>query len=249
MEILQNNNNKTRRRQKTNGVMAAVVLIAVGIIFLGKNLGYIDRSIFKILVSWQMLLVALGTWSLIKRQYSGGLVLLIIGMFFLIPHLTGWMNGGWVRTYWPILLIAIGVILIVRKMLPQNSNRHNKECCFKEDNRSENGYLHSDTMFGSVKHIILDPSFKGASVKNSFAGTIIDLRGTKLDATETFIDVDCLFGGIEIHVHSSWYIISEAKPMFGGYEDKRFNTGIEVDYAHKLIIRGNLTFSGLDIKN
>lgn len=249
MEIIQNNNNKTRRYQRTNGIMAAVVLIIVGLVFLGKNLGYIDRSIFRMLISWQMLLVVLGLWSFIRRQYSGGLVLLAVGVFFLIPRITGWVDGGWIRTYWPVLLIAIGVILIVRKMLPQSNSRHNRGHNFREENRSENGYLRSDSMFGSVKHIILDPVFKGASVKNSFAGTIIDFRGTKLAATETFIDVDCLFGGIEIHAPSSWYIVSELRPMFGGYDDKRFKDGVDVDYDHKLVIRGSLSFSGLEVKN
>lgn len=249
MEIIQNNNNKTRRYQRTNGIMAAIVLIVIGLTFLGKNLGYIDRYIFRILISWQTLLIVLGLWSLVRRQYSGGLMLLVVGTFFLIPRITGWVDGGWMRTYWPVLLIAIGVILIVRKMLPQNNRKRNRGHNFREGNQSENGYLHSDNMFGSVKHIILDPVFKGATIKNSFAGTIIDFRGTKLDASETFIDVDCLFGGIEIHAPSSWHIISEVKPMFGGFDDKRFKEGVETDYNHKLIIRGNLTFSGLEVKN
>lgn len=248
MEIIQNNN-KARHHQRANGIMTAVVLIVVGLIFLGRNLGYIDRSVFRILISWQMLLIVLGLWSIIKRQYSGGLVLLVIGTFFLIPHATGWIHAGWTRTYWPILLIAIGTILIIRKMLPKNSRRHSKAHDFKEVNQLENGYLRSDNMFGSVKHIILDPVFKGATIKNSFAGTIIDFRGTKLDTSETYIDVDCLFGGIEIHAPSSWHIVSELKPMFGGFDDKRFKEGVEVDYQHKLIIRGSLTFSGLEVKN
>ncbi len=249
MEIIQNNNNKTRRYQKANGIMAAIVLIVVGLIFLGKNLGYVDHHVFRILISWQMLLIALGLWSIVRRQYSGGLVLLAVGAFFLIPRIVGWADGGWVRTYWPVLLIAIGVILIVRKMLPQDNNRHHRGHSFREDNRSDNGYLRSDNMFSSSKHIILDPVFKGASMKSSFAGTVIDFRGTNLGAAETFIDVDCLFAGIEIHAPSSWLIVSELRPMFGGYDDKRYKDGVEVDYAHKLIIRGNITFSGLEVKN
>ncbi len=229
--------------------MVAVILIVVGLIFLGKNLGYVNHDTFRILISWQMLLVALGAWSLVKRQYSGGLILIAVGAFFLVPSIVGRIDGGWVRTYWPLLLIAIGVILIVRKMLPQNNNRQHSRHGFREGSPLDNGYLRSDSMFGSTKHIVLDPVFKGASIKNSFAGTIIDFRGTKLEATETFIDVDCLFSGVEIHAPGSWYIVSQLRPVFGGYDDKRFKDGVEVDYDHKLVIRGNLNFSGLEVKS
>ena len=248
MEIIQNKNNKTRH-QRSNGIMAAVVLIVVGLIFLGRNLGYVETYLFRILISWQMLLIVMGLWSIIKRQYSGGLILLAVGAFFLIPRIVGWVDGGWIRTYWPILLIAIGVILIVRKILPQGTKSYDDRNSFKEDYYAESGYLRSNSMFGSAKHIILDPVFKGASIKNSFAGTIIDFRGTKLDADKTYIDVDCLCGGVEIHAPSNWHIVSELKPMFGGYDDKRFKEGVEIDFSHKLIIRGNLTFSGLEVKN
>ncbi|MDR0661253.1 MAG: DUF5668 domain-containing protein [Prevotellaceae bacterium] len=251
MEMIQNNNNKTPRYQRTSGIMAAVILIVVGLLFLGGNLGYIDTRTFRIFVSWQMLLIVLGAWSVIRRHYAGGLVLLAVGIFFIIPRIAGItaFHGGWVRTYWPVLLIAIGVILIVRKMLPKNNRRHHRGHDFKQMNQSDNGFLRSDNMLGSVKHIILDPVFKGACIKNSFAGTIIDFRGTKLDAAETFIDVDCLFGGIEIHAPSTWHIVSELRPMFGGYNDKRFKENVDVDYNHKLVIRGSLTFSGLEVKN
>lgn len=248
MEVIQNNNNKTRRCQKSNGVVGAVILIVVGLIFLGRNLGYVDHQLFRILISWQMLLIVLGICSIVKRRYSSGLVLLAIGAFFLIPRITGWVDGGWARTYWPILLVALGVILIIKKMSPQKSKRCGCRHRVKEVNHSDNGFLNSDNMFGSVKHIILDPVFKGGSVKNSFAGTIIDFRGTKLEGETTYLDIDSLFGGIEIHAPSTWCIISELKPVFGGYDDKRYNGG-EVDYTRKLIIRGGLTFSGLEIKN
>lgn len=248
MEVIRNSNNKTRRYQRTNGIMAAIALIVLGLLFLGRNLGYVDTQTFRIFVSWQMLLIVIGLWSMVRRQNSSGLILLAIGTFFLIPRLTGWIDGGWIRTYWPVLLIAIGAILIIRKMLPQNNRRHNKRNGFRESSQTENGYLHSDTMFGSVKHIILDPVFKGADIKNSFAGTIIDLRATKLDAGETYINVDSLFGGIELYVPNSWHVVSEVRPVFGGYNDKRFNR-IEVDYQHKLIIKGNITFSGVEVKS
>lgn len=248
MEIIQNSSNKTHRHRKVNAVWYAILLIVVGLIFLGKNLGYIDHYTYKMLISWQMLLIVIGLFAVAKRQYAGGLMLLAVGAFFLVPRMVGWVDGGWVRTYWPLLLIAVGMILIVRKMLPQANNKHS--CChFREENRLADGYLRSDNMFSSVKHIVLDPAFKGATIKNSFAGTIIDFRSTKLDAAETVVEVDCLFSGIELYAPGSWYITSELRPVFGGYNDKRFKDGVEVDYNHKLIIRGNITFSGLEVKS
>ncbi|KAA6309267.1 hypothetical protein EZS27_039202, partial [termite gut metagenome] len=37
---------------------------------------------------------------------------------------------------------------------------------------------------------------------------------------------------------------------FGGIDDKRFHSGfIEIDNSRKVIIRGKVVFSGLEIKN
>ena len=45
------------KEKRTNGYLIATLFIIVGILFLLRNLGMIDPSLFDLLVSWPMLLV------------------------------------------------------------------------------------------------------------------------------------------------------------------------------------------------
>ena len=252
MEIIQGNNNNKPYHNRSNGYVAAILLIIIGLLFLGRNLGIVDRSVLRIFVSWQMLLVVLGFWSIFRKQYFGGIILLAIGCFFMIPKLIN-VNGNWMHTYWPLIFVLLGILLLLKHN--KIFNGHSRQNCVKDTGEAgtfyhlEDGYLNSENTFGSVKHIVLDPVFKGANVKTTFAGTIIDLRRTFLDDSEIIIDVNCVFGGIEVYAPTNWCIVSEIKTLFGGYNDKRHQSGETIDYEHKLIFKGNLTFSGIEIKS
>ncbi|MDR1054380.1 MAG: cell wall-active antibiotics response protein [Prevotellaceae bacterium] len=248
MEIIKNKNNKSYRH-KTNGYIVAIIFILIGLLFLGRNLGIVNSYVFNIFISWQMLLIVLGLWSIFRRQYSGGTILLIIGAFFIIPELTA-SNKDLVHTYWPLIFVLLGVLILFKRNRSRRYSRINRMCS-KNDVPyiSEDGFFRSENTFGAIRHIVLDPVFKGAMIKNTFASTIIDLRRTTLDMPETFINIDCTFGGIEIYVSSNWYVISDINPVFGGCDDKRYQPNENIDYEHKLIIKGSLNFSGIEIKS
>lgn len=40
--------------------------------------------------------------------------------------------------------------------------------------------LHSENVWGAARHVVLDELFKGAIVRTSFGGTVIDLRHTHI---------------------------------------------------------------------
>ena len=113
---------------------------------------------------------------------------------------------------------------------------------------SENGYLRSDNAFGSVRHVVLDELFKGASIRASFGGTVIDLRHTHLAPGETYIDIDCTCSGIELYIPSDWNVLPQCNAFAGGCEDKRWQ-GANINKESTLIIRGNISFGGLEIKD
>ena len=100
-----------------------------------------------------------------------------------------------------------------------------------------------------MRQIVLDPVFKGARLKLTFAGTVLDLRKTTLAAEETYIDVESSFGGLELYLPEHWIVIDKVTPVFAGVEDKRFRPVTESDTTHKLIIRGSIQFSGIEIKS
>lgn len=232
-------------------VVIAALFIVVGLMFLGKNLGLIDPYLFHIVISWQMLLVVIGISSLFKRHLFGGIALIGLGTYFLLPEITG-IENDWIRTYWPVVLVIIGIGLLFKKKrhrsFEQRWESKHPECA-KEEFRSEDGFVISENTFGSIQQIVLDPVFKGAQIKNTFGGTILDLRRTSLGEPQTFVDIECTFGGIEIFVPNHWNIQNQVRPLLGGCDDKRYNTSVIIDQEHLLIIKGTVTFGGVEIKS
>ena len=56
------------KEKRTNGYLIATLFIIVGILFLLRNLGMIDPSLFDLLVSWPMLLVVSGIFMIFHRR-------------------------------------------------------------------------------------------------------------------------------------------------------------------------------------
>lgn len=229
---------------KLNIVVTAAVFIIVGLLFLGRNLGMVDEYLFHTLVSWQMLLVVIGITQLIKSNFIGGLILITVGAYFLVPSAYG------LGTYWPVLLIIIGVGILLKLVRKGGSYTHHHQHGNQrvETISGGDGFVKSDVTFGGAKHIVLDPIFRGADLDASFGSITLDLRKTTLEAKETYIKVDASFGGIELFVPSNWNIVVEVDTTMGGVTDKRF-VSHETDNEHKVIIQGDITFSGLELKS
>ncbi|MDR0538654.1 MAG: cell wall-active antibiotics response protein [Tannerellaceae bacterium] len=228
----------------------AILLIIAGLTMLGHNLGWINNDVYRIIMSWPMILIAMGVLSFFKRQHIAGIIFVSIGSYFLLFRIIG-IEGDQMRHYWPIMLVFIGITLIFRR----HHHRHIRpwtrfRTCRHGDAKEkvEDGFVTLDVSFGSTKTIVMDPVFRGADIDCSFGSVSLDLKRTVLEAPETIIDIDISFGGAELRLPSSWYVVVQSNNSFGGCEDKRWLSG-EIDYEHKLIIRGNLSFSGIEIKD
>ncbi len=235
---------------KLNTIVTAAIFIIVGLLFLGRNFGIIDSYLFHILVSWQMLLIVVGVVNLIKRHFFGGVITIAIGAYFLLPEISG-IKGEWAGMFWPVLLILVGIMILFKPKRHRFNSHWDKRRpeYAKEIYSSEDGFVVSDNTFGSVQQIVLDPVFKGAQIKNAFGGTVLDLRRSKLEAPRTFIDIDCTFGGVEIYLPSDWNLQTQIDAFIGGCDDKRYNSSVEIDKEHILVVRGKVSFGGIEFKS
>jgi len=235
--------NKPSWHRKLNTFVTALVFIVAGIFLLGRNQGWVDPSLFNVVVSWQMLLIVIGVTFLIKKNIIGGVILIAVGSYFLIPFVYG------IGSFWPLILVATGIFILFRAK--KNRNAVKKEQYSLDGTKTvenESGFVVSDVTFGSARHIVLDSPFKGASLDATFGGIILDLRHTNLEMKTTYIDVDVTFSGIDIFVPSSWSLVIEAEATLGGINDKRLLSQ-EVDKNHQLVIRGDITLGGVNINN
>lgn len=253
MHIVQENPFQHRNRMTT--VFAAIGFIAAGVLLCGHNAGWISDYWYYILFSWPMILVLIGFSSFFQWKIGQGIALWTVAAFFIYPRLLGenpihyWESWpGEVQTYaLPALFILGGVCLLIDLMF-RSKQRQCRGYGSDGSMQEENGYVYGITSFHNLRHTVSAPVFKGARLNASFGSLALDLRQTQLDAFDTYIDLRSSFGGIELYVPSNWNVVTEAHSSFGGLNDKRF-LGHDIDYSHKLIIRGSITFGGVEIKN
>ena len=204
--------------------LVASLFILSGILLFARNMGWITAELFSTIVSWYSLFIILGIYSMIRRHFVGGIILLLIGVYFLLGGLS-WLPENSQAMVWPLALIIAGVLLI-----------------FKSRRRGPWSHSHM------AHHVVLDELFKGAIVRTSFGGTVIDLRHTHIALGATYIDLDCSWGGVEIYVPSDWKVVFKCNTFFGGCDDKRWHNG-DINHESILVVRGTLSFGGLEIKD
>lgn len=236
------------------GYVIAFLFIAIGLLFLGRNLGWIEWDVFDLIVSWPMLLVVWGIIVIFRHHLVGGAIMIGIGIYFLFPKLN-WVTYGWMHTYWPLGLVALGLIILLKRRDHRYTNDYGKkkQCFFTKHSSSyldntQEGYVHSSVSFSNIKHIVLDPVFRGGHLDISCGGVVLDLRRTTLEAPETILQIDCSFGGVELYIPEHWLLQMETNAFLSGCDDHR-SRGQQIDPDHVLVIRGDLTFSGIQIKS
>jgi len=106
-------NNRKRR-----GIFGPILLITIGLIFLGNNLGLIPGDGWEMIWRlWPVLLIVAGLNELIRREGIAWPILLIgAGVFFLLNNFGPrvWISWTQIIQLWPILLIAAGIDLVFK---------------------------------------------------------------------------------------------------------------------------------------
>lgn len=247
---------KFQERHHRNGFGIAIVLIIVGILFLGFNTGVIPEQYRPILISWEMFLIFLGALFLFRRHVVGGIVLIFIGGFFILPKLTA-ISGNYIQMYWPVLLILLGVILLFsrfnrrKQVFTRNTTYLHQSASDGSESGTRDHYsIQKDVSFASDELVVLDPEFEGGKVNVTFGEVKIDLRRTSLAVSEVVIEVNVSFGNIIFYVPSDWNVKLQLNSVFGGFEDKRiFPLENQIDQRKTLLIVGSTAFGGGELRN
>ncbi len=254
----------------TKGVGFGLFLILLGSVFLGLKTGMIPGQLEAVIISWPMLLIFIGIVNLFKRHWISGIILIVIGKFFLVPriievypNLLPGLNANFVHIYWPLLFIFAGMLIILQKFIfPQwGFGNFDSNCEQKRHYRHEHHHYRNNktnwsntdgfsknSIFGSGEHIVLDPEFKGGELNAVFGGIILDLRRTNLPEGDTCLDINAVFGGITIYVPNDWYVETHLDAVFGGFQDNRLPIEPK-DKTRKLIITGACVFGGGELRN
>jgi len=226
-------------------MVPAMVLIAVGAIFLLNNLHIVyAHEIFRF---WPAILIAVGMVKLVDSNDTGGRagggILIGLGAFFLARNL-GFIDIG-LGDLWPLILIAFGLLMLFERA---GSPFH-----FGIKVSSGNGGARMNkesAVFSGGKRVISDQSFTGAKFDAVFGGFEVDLRKANIEADSAVLDLNAVFGGIEVKIPESWNVVMKGAGVFGGYVDNTLHPDPRIYPNPKnLFVKGGAVFGGVEIKN
>jgi len=240
------NENFPKQKQMKKGAFGVIVILA-GLLLLAFNFDILSGDFRHVIFSWQMLLITIGLVSLFTSESrTPGLILVFIGGFFIIPEIFDF-HISFIKLFWPMLLIGIGVLILFRKGFL--SDHHRSRRVMSDPGHIEEGYLNETNIFSGSKHKIVHQVFKGGRVSNIFGGTEIDLTQATLGEGRNELVIDCIFGGVTVIVPSDWKVVLNISSILGGFSDKRTYIKESTDPSRILVIRGSAIFGGGEIKS
>ena len=269
------NNIDQLNRTPKNKVLAGVILLAVGGVLLIKQFDFFFFPNW--LLSWPLGLIVLGLYYGAKHNFRKPFwfVLVIIGVANLLDDAIPNFDVG--DFTWPIMLIAFGVWIIMRKRgepgVP-NSDYWDKK--YKADTYSgekplanfdteateataaepvgkmpppsQDDYLNATAIFGGVNKTILSKNFQGGDITNVFGGTELDFTQADIHG-RVIIDITQMFGGTKLIVPANWHVIPDLAAVFAGVDDKRIKTSQPNTTDKVLVLKGVSLFAGIDIRS
>ena len=251
-----NDDRRERRRQLLAGLMIGgrshpeasrvgfvwgLMIAAIGALLLLDHLDLI--RVGSLLRFWPMILVCFGIGHLFTPSSRiWGVILILIGAVFQLNNL-GILHEG-IADLWPVLIIVVGLFLMWAAMRPP--------VILSSPGDPSSDTLNAAAIFGGCERRINSQHFRGGRSTSIFGGVELDFRDADIEGEEATLDVNCIFGGVEIRVPTTWSVNSHSIPVLGGYSDKTHrapNADPSAPKRKTLIITGVCVFGGVEISN
>jgi predicted membrane protein len=242
--------NSPRRR----GSIFALILIVAGVLLFLDNLGFLP--IQNIRAYWPLLPVAWALAVIERRRGAHALIrasavivfggLLLLGNLHVI-HMTA-------RLFAPLVLIYLGIIILIKggdRTCHWPPRRFGAGSSLREPRFSGNRVMETAVFSGSEWRVE-SQNFEGGKVEAVFGGVELDLTGATITAPDrrVVLELNAVFGGIEIRVPRTWRVERESAAVFGSFEDKTVPPRPEPGFEPAtLVIRGNAVFGSIEVKN
>jgi predicted membrane protein len=252
------------------GLIGGVVLAGIGVLLLLQNLnipGFDDLERY-----WPVILIVVGVAQASRSIGMGGKVwggaVFMVGVVFLLQNFGIIQHDVW-RFLWPGILILIGLGMLARAIdrhtytgpgaaaAAEDANTMGEDIknrIISDWNRSRTtvsvDHLAEWAVFSGVRRRLDTQDFQGGEAFAMFGGVEIDLRKAAMKRDEVVVEVNAIFGGVDVRVPENWTVIVRGAGIFGGYEDKTMDSRAapEGKQPH-LIVNGFAVFGGVTIQN
>jgi len=229
---------------RKKSIVTGSIVILFGVLWLLDEARLIPFYIWnEVIISWQMLLIAIGVISLSSaKNRTAGFVLITVGVIFMILKFWDLNN----EVLFALGLIAIGGFIIYTAF---NKNKSDHRRYFPQ-NKGDTSYFEISNVFSGTNRTINSNNLKAGKVTSIFGGSEINLTQVSSPEEEITIEIFTLFGGTSLIIPPDWEVVVDVQPVFGGIDDKRRTyqpaTG---EVGKRLVIFGTVIFGGGDIKS
>jgi len=232
-------------RSTVSGIIIGALIVTVGVAVLLDNLGIVRfHDIWRF---WPLLLVAYGASRLLEARNSaayvwGGLMTLIGALLLLDNFHILMFNFDFFDVFWPVVIIGFGVSLLLRTL----ERRSSGGAAAAVTNPDVNVWC----IFSGFKRRIDAQDFKGGDIVAVFGGVHLDLRHAAISGDRASIDVNAMFGGVDIRVPENWLVTMKGVGVFGAFEDKTVRPRPDPNVkSPELVITGTGVFAGIKADN
>jgi len=234
---------RRRYRSGNHGIFFGAIVVAVGVLLLLDNLGIFRfRDVWQY---WPVLLVAWGVSRIVDSNspsgYVFGGVVTLIGAFLLLDNLD--IISFNFAVLWPLLLIAFGISVLVKAL---ERNRF----AGAGGQSPPSPVVGTHAFFSDNKSASDAQDFQGGQATAVFGAARFDLRNASMSVDEARIDVNVVFGEVEVRVPETWVVINRASVLFAGVNDKTIPPRADPSVkTPRLVITGSVVFGGINLRN
>ena len=249
----------------TKKVVAGILIMMVGAFLLFNKMGFFIPSVYHIVISWQMLLIAIGIILLVDKpsdHKTVGLLLILIGVIFLLPKIYYPFHvGGFII---PIVVIAIGIAFIIKATTRRNEIKDNDNWCKSNHHWSKNfsefeknittnsgDVVRKEYVFNGSKEKWTQGKLKNVFIEATFSGVELDFTQAELAddiKVAACIKVKSVFSGVILYVPEDWNIMVQKTGVFGGFVDNRPNRVLQISSNKLVVLELEAVFGGGEIR-
>jgi len=135
-----------------------------------------------------------------KNSLFWGAMLILFGVLFLLDNFYFLDFGDIISTYWPLILVAIGIKILLdhRRQQMERDEFKPEEPVDIHGGTSNTDGISESNVFGDINLNIESENFRGGSVSNVFGDMKVDISKIKLQKGITKVFISGVFGDVTV---------------------------------------------------
>jgi hypothetical protein len=113
------------RREHHPGISIGLFFILLGVALLIATNDMLHLGSVKEYFTWETAMIFIGVLLLLNLHFTGGLLLIAGGVWFLMDHYYGGIPDAMKTFYWPGVIVLLGLSFIISSFFKRNRKKIN----------------------------------------------------------------------------------------------------------------------------